>query len=734
MVSFAFDLGADGIAVITWDMPGRSMNLIDRPALAELELIADRMKADGSVRGAVLTSAKAAFSAGADLAMLDGLAAEFAAARERDGELRAISQLMAEASRLSRIARALETCGKPLVAAINGTCLGGAFELALACHYRIAADDPGIKLGLPESRVGLLPGGGGTQRLARLIGAEEALKLMLKGRHIDPAQALEIGAIHAVVAKDELVAAAKRWIGGPGKASQPWDERGFRQPGGTPYSPQGMLLWPAANALYRKETYDNYDAQRAILSCVYEGLSVKSIDAGLRIEARYFTSLLLGRQSRNMIRSLFTSHQALSKGARRPAVESHGTFGKIGIMGAGFMGAGIAFVAARAGMKVALIDRDQETAERGKNHSARLMDRAVTAGRATESDKRELLDRILPSTAVADLAESDLVIEAVFEDRTVKADVLPRIEQEIGAGALLASNTSTLPVTSLAAYLARPANFFGLHFFSPVDRMDLVEIIRGRQTSDAAMAHAFDFVRRIGKTPIMVNDSRGFFTSRVVMTYMNEGMYMLEEGVPAPLIENAGRAAGMPVGPLALADEVALDLSWKILQATKADLGEHYIAGPIDRLLDEMVARRGRLGRKNGKGFYDYPANARKVLWPGLVDISPPKEAGRFRYDDLKERLLLVQALETARCFEEGVLTDVREADVGAILGFGFAPFTGGPLSYIDTVGARRIFERCRFYAKAVGPRFAAPKSIVSMARKGDGFYERFSPVSRQAA
>ncbi|MDP9138869.1 MAG: FAD-dependent oxidoreductase [Pseudomonadota bacterium] len=734
MENFAFELGADGIAVVTWDMPGRSMNLIDRPALAELEQIVQRLAADQAVKGAVITSAKAAFSGGADLAMLDGLAAAFAATRSNEGDVPATAELMAEGSRLSRIVRALETCGKPIVAAINGTCLGGAFELVLACHHRIAADDPGLKLGLPEAKVGLLPGGGGTQRLPRLVGADEALKLMLKGRHIDAAYALKIGAIDAIAPRDGLVDRARQWIATAGKAIQPWDDEGFKQPGGAPYSAQGLALWPAANALYRRETYDNYDAQRAIMSCVYEGLSVKSIDAGLRIEARYFTGLLLGRQSRNMIRSLFTSPQALTKGARRPPVGATGSFDKIGIVGAGFMGAGIAFVAARAGIDVVLIDRDRDAAEQGKRHSAALMDRAIASGRATDSDKSRLLEHISPSAAFADLVGSDLVIEAVFEERAVKADVLTRIEAEIAPGALLASNTSTLPVTSLAESLARPVKFLGLHFFSPVDRMDLVEIIRGGRTSDEAVAQAFDFVRRLGKTPIIVNDSRGFFTSRVVMTYMNEGMHMLEEGVPAALIENAGRAAGMPVGPLALADEVALDLSWKILQATRADLGPAYRPGPVDRLLEEMVARRGRHGRKNGKGFYDYPAGRKKSLWPGIADLCPAKDASTFSYDQLKERLLLVQALETARCFEEGVLTDVREADVGAILGFGFAPFTGGPLSYIDTVGARHILERCRMYVRQIGPRYAAPNCIISMARKGDGFYERFSPAPRRAA
>jgi 3-hydroxyacyl-CoA dehydrogenase/enoyl-CoA hydratase/3-hydroxybutyryl-CoA epimerase len=734
METFRFEPAPDGIALITWDMPGRSMNLIDRQALIELEQIVDRLASDAAVRGAVIISAKAAFSAGADLAMLDGLAGGFAAAPDSHGEARATAELMAEASRLSRVVRALEVCGKPIVAAINGTCLGGAFEIALACHHRIAADDPGIKLGLPEARVGLLPGGGGTQRLPRLIGAQEALKLMLRGRHIDPAYALKIGAVDELAAGSELIARGRQWITSVGSSRQPWDDPGFRQPGGTPYSTQGLQFWPAANALYRKETYDNYDAQRAIMSCVYEGLSVKSIDAALRIEARYFTGLLLGNQSRNMIRSLFTSHQALSKGARRPAVVAGATFNRIGIVGAGFMGAGIAFVAARAGIEVALVDRERETAERGKLHSAGLMDRSIAAGRATENDKKALLERIHASADFAELAGSELVIEAVFEDRAVKAEVLPRMEKHAAPISLMASNTSTLPITSLAQYVERKGDFLGLHFFSPVDRMELVEIIRGRETADAAVARAFDFVRRIGKTPIIVNDSRGFFTSRVVMTYMNEGMAMLDEGVSAALIENAGRAAGMPVGPLALADEVALDLSWKIVTATKADLGAAYRAGPSDRILEELVARRGRYGRKNGKGFYDYPDGRAKTLWPGIVAICSPGNASQVSFAELKERLLLIQALETARCFEEGVIADVREADVGAILGFGFAPFTGGPLSYIDTIGARRILERCRNYVRRYGARYAATKLIMSMARKGDGFYERFPPASRKAA
>ena len=730
MKNFDLAIDADGIAIATWNMPGRSMNVIDFAVLEEIAEIAARLKEDKAIRGAVLASGKTSFCAGADLKWLQSFAGHFADAAKAEFDEARIRSLMAEAGRFSHVFRALETCGKPIVAAITGTALGGGLELCLSCHRRIAADDPSAKIGQPEAKVGLLPGAGGTQRLPRLAGAEAALDLMLTGRHLDPAQALKLGILDEIAPAGELVERAKRWIQSGGKAVQPWDEKGFKIPGGQPYGAQGMQMWPAANALYRKETFDNYDAQRAILKCVYDGLSVKSFDAALRIEARHFTKLLMGSQARNMIRSLFVSMQEIGKGARRPASVPQTRVRKLGIVGSGFMGAGIAYVAARAGLEVTLIDRDLANAEKGKAHAESVLAREMAKGRITEADRTSTLSLIKPTADYAALAGADLLIEAVFENRELKSNVLPKMEGALPANGILASNTSTLPISGLAGNLQRPGNFLGIHFFSPVDRMQLVEIIRGDKTSDETLAHAFDFVRQIGKTPIIVNDSRGFFTSRVVMTHKKEGIYMLEEGVPAALLENAGKAAGMPVGPLALADEVALDLSLKILQATRADMGDAYQRGPIDRVMEEMVEKRGRFGRKNGKGFYDYPPGQKKRLWPGLTEILPPKDASAFVFAELKERLLLIQALETVRCFDEGVLTDVREADIGAILGFGFAPFTGGPLSYIDTMGSKAFLAKCRTYQRKYGDRYRPPALLVDMAKTGDTFYGRFPPKS----
>jgi 3-hydroxyacyl-CoA dehydrogenase/enoyl-CoA hydratase/3-hydroxybutyryl-CoA epimerase len=575
--------------------------------------------------------------------------------------------------------------------------------------------------------VGLLPGAGGTQRVPRLIGAQEALKLMLRGAFVEPQDALKLGLVHRVAPLGDIVNLAKQWIRDGGRPVQPWDEKGFKAPGGAPYSPQGMHMWAAANALYRKETHDNYDAQRAIMACVYEGLAVKTIDAGLLIERDYFAKLMFGQQSKVMIRSLFHSVQELNKGARRPKAEPPGKVSTLGIVGAGFMGSGIAYVSALAGMNVILLDRDVTSAEKGKVHTARLFDRDIARGRATEAQKAAVLARMQTADDYATLSSCDLVIEAVFENRALKDEVWRKIDAAMAPPALRASNTSTLPITGLAEYVEDQTNFIGIHFFSPVDKMQLVEIIMGKKTSSAALAKALDYVKQIKKTPIVVNDSRGFFTSRVVTTHIAEGHYMLAEGVPPVLIENAGKLAGMPVGPLALADEVALDLLLKIKQATKADLGRDYQEGPTDRILEEMVVKRERFGRKNGKGFYDYPESGKKRLWPGIGEIVKLKPAEKFDVEEIKERLLLIQALETARCFEEHVLTDVREADVGAILGFGFAPFTGGPLSYIDTMGVDRFVAKCRANANKHGPRYAPPQLLTDMAKSQESFYGRFA-------
>ena len=734
MANFTFDLDADGIALVTWDMADRSMNVINVDVIAELGTLVEKVAGDAAIKGAVITSGKATFCAGADLTLLDRLAEVFATMAKTQGEEAASAMLFTESRKLSQLYRRLETCGKPWVCALNGTAMGGGFELALACHQRIAADNPQARLGLPEIKIGLFPGAGGTQRIARLLPPADALQFLLKGDQLKVDRAKAMKLVDAVVPQADLVKAAKDWIKAGGKAVAPWDVQGFRLPGGPVYSKAGMMTFPTANAIYRRETYDNYPAARAILQTVYEGLQL-DMDTALRVESRWFARILRSPQAAAMIRSLFVSMQELNKGARRPAEVPATALKKIGIVGAGFMGAGIAQVSAAAGLQVVLIDRDQETADKGKAGLHKALSDRVAKGRMKSAERDALLALITPTPDYATLKDCDLVIEAVFEDRKVKSEVIAKIQSVIGDNTVFASNTSTLPITSLAGEFKEPPRFVGIHFFSPVDRMMLVEIILGKQTGHRALAAALDYVRAIRKTPIVVNDSRGFYTSRVVGTYIREGHLMLTEGVPAAMIENVGRMAGMPVGPLSLNDEVAVDLAWKILKATEADLGPKAIDARQKALLEEMVEKRGRFGRKNGKGFYDYPANGPKKLWPGLAELQPKKlNPDTIDVEELKLRLLGMQALETARCFEEQVLTDVREADVGSILGFGFAPFSGGTLSWIDMMGTRKFVELCRKLEKKYGARFAPNKLLLEMAEHNEGFYQRFAPGKKKEA
>jgi 3-hydroxyacyl-CoA dehydrogenase/enoyl-CoA hydratase/3-hydroxybutyryl-CoA epimerase len=733
-VHFTLDRDDDGIVLISWDSPGRSINVIDRKVIEELSEIVEVVASDTAIKGAVVTSGKATFSAGADLAMLELLSREFVEVAKQQGEEAATIRLFEESRKLSQLYRRLETSGKPWVAAVNGTALGGGFELCLACHYRVAVENPKTTVGLPEIKVGLFPGAGGTQRVARMLAPGDALQFLLKGNQLRLAQAKAMKLIDAVVPSGDAIKTAKDWIKGGGKAKAPWDVDGFRLPGGLVYSKSGMMTFSAANALYRRETYDNYPAARAILQVVYEGLQLP-IDLALRVESRWFAKILRSPEAAAMIRSLFGSMQELNKGARRPAAIAPTSLKRIGVLGAGFMGAGIAYVTAAAGMEVVLIDRDQETADKGKGHAQNLISEQVNRGRASSADRDRILGCITPTSSYGPLSSCDLVIEAVFEDRTVKGDAIAKAEAVIGDSVVIGSNTSTLPISSLAGLSNRPAQFIGVHFFSPVDRMMLVEIILGKSTGDAALATALDYVRAIRKTPIVVNDSRGFFTSRVVGTYIREGHLMLIEGVPAPMIENVARMAGMPVGPLSLNDEVAVDLAWKIVKATEADLGP----GAVDRsqktLLEEMVEKHGRFGRKNGKGFYDYPPVGPKRLWPGLIELQRKAlDPDTIDVGRLKQRLLVIQALETARCVEEGVITDVREADVGSILGFGFAPYSGGTLSFIDTMGVGRFVALCKRLEKAHGSRFMPGELLTEMATKGETFYGRFSPSHKVAA
>ncbi len=731
---FKLDIDGDGIALVTWDSPGRSMNVIDLKVIEELFAIVEQVASDAAIKGAVITSGKEAFSAGADLTLLEGLGRVFADFAKSKGPEAAATALFEESRKLSLLYRRLETSGKPWAAAINGTALGGGFELTLACHHRVAAQNPKTRLGLPETKVGLFPGAGGTTRVARMLPPADALQFLLKGDQLRVERAKAMKLVDTVVPAADLVKAAKDWVKQNPKAKAPWDLDGFRLPGGSVYSKAGMMTFPPANAIYRRETYDNYPAHRAIMQVVYEGLLVP-FDTALRIESRWFAKTLRSPEAAAMMRTLFVSLQEINKGARRPAGVPPSKLKRIGIIGAGFMGASIGYVSANAGLEVVLIDRDQESADKGKAVSQKLISDQVNKGRASAAERDALLARITASADYGALKDCDLVIEAVFEDPGVKAATIKKAQAAMGAGVVFGSNTSTLPITALAGEFADPTRFIGIHFFSPVEKMMLVEIILGKQTGEAALATALDYVRAIRKTPIVVNDSRGFYTSRVVGTYLREGHLMLAEGIPAAMIENVGRMAGMPVGPLALNDEVAVDLAWKILKATEAALGPAAIDAPQKALLAAMVEKHGRFGRKNGKGFYDYPEKGPKKLWPGLAELQPERlDPDTIDVAEMKHRLLGIQALETARCFEENVLTDVREADVGSILGFGFAPFSGGTLSYIDMMGTKRFVALCERLTQKCGPRFAPSKLLVDMAAKGESFYGRFGPKRPAAA
>ncbi|MBZ6078616.1 FAD-dependent oxidoreductase [Microvirga puerhi] len=723
--NFRFEVDGDGIALATWDMPGRSMNVITNEVMGELTQIVEKVASDEAIKGCVITSGKESFSGGADLSMLQEAKTQFEKLAKEKGLEEAMATFFEESRRLSLLYRRLETSGKPFVAAIHGVCLGGAFELALACHHRVLSDVDATRVGLPEIKVGLFPGAGGTQRVSRLMQTGDALQMLLKGDQIRPLMARNMGLVHQVVPRDQLVQTAKDWIKNGGSAEALWDQKGYKLPSNKVYSAAGMQIWPPANAIYRRETQDNYPAARAILEAVYQGLQLP-MDQALKVESRYLAKILRSKEAAAMIRTLFLSMQELNKGARRPKNVPPTSLKKIGVVGAGFMGASIAYVTANAGMEVVLVDRDTETAEKGKAHSHKLMTDQIMKGRAKTADRDALLARITPSADYSDLKDCDLVIEAVFEDPKIKAEVIQKVEAVIPAECIFASNTSTLPISGLAKASKRPDEFIGIHFFSPVEKMMLVEVIVGKQTGDKALATALDFVRAIKKTPIVVNDSRGFFANRCVLGYILEGHLMFLEGVPPAMIENAGKQAGMPVGPLSLNDEVGVDLGLKILRATKEQLGEAAVVPAQEQLLTQLVEKDGRLGRKNRKGFYDYPENGSKRLWPGLNALQPEHlDAETLDMQELKQRLLVTQALEAARTVEEGVITDPREADVGSILGFGFAPYTGGVLSYIDFMGAKAFVDLCRTLQAKHGDRFAPPKILLDMAASGETFYGR---------
>ncbi|KQB13285.1 enoyl-CoA hydratase/isomerase family protein [Rhodobacter capsulatus] len=728
MTDFTCDLGADGVAILTWDVPGKSMNVMSLEGFAQLSALVDGCLADPACKGIVLTSGKKDFAGGMDLNVI---------AKMREGGAEAIfagvMQMHAVLRKIERAGMDPKTLkgGKPIACVLPGTALGIGLELPLSCHRIFAAENPKAKIGLPEIMVGIFPGAGGTTRLVRKMGAMMAAPFLLEGKLSDPKAAKAAGIIDEVCA--DPMAAARDWVLKATEADlvKPWDAKGYKMPGGAPYHPAGFMTYVGASAMVSAKTLGVYPAAKALLSAVYEGALVP-FDQALRIEARWFTKVLINPSSTAMIRSLFINKEALEKGANRPKVADQ-SVKKLGVLGAGMMGAGIAYVSANAGIEVVLIDSTQEAAERGKAYATGILDKGIQRRKVTEEKKAEVLGRITATTDYAALAGCDLVVEAVFEDPKVKAEVTAKAEAVIPETAIFATNTSTLPISGLAKASKRPENFIGIHFFSPVDKMMLVEIIKGKDTGEVAVAKALDFVRAIRKTPIVVNDARFFYANRCIIPYINEGIRMVAEGVNPVLVENAAKLVGMPLGPLQLVDETSIDLGVKIAKATKAAMGDAYPDSAVDDVVFWM-AEQGRLGKKANAGFYAYPEGKRGGMWEGLA-AQYPRAAAQPELTHVQHRLLMVQVLEAVRAFEQGVLTDIREGDVGAILGWGFAPWSGGPFAWLDILGAARAVEICDALAAQYGARFETPALLRDIAAKGDSFYARFGAgTAAQAA
>ncbi|MBF9043652.1 3-hydroxyacyl-CoA dehydrogenase [Rhodobacterales bacterium HKCCE4037] len=724
MTDFTMEVHDDGVAVVTWDVPGKSMNVLNREAFSTCEDLIDEALSRDDVKGIVITSGKDTFAGGMDLNTL-------ASIREESGD-DAAQGLFDFIMNGHRILRKIERAGmepktnkggKPIACALPGTCAGIGTEIALACHHRIMADNPKAKIGLPEILVGLFPGAGGTTRYSRMVGAMAAAPVLLEGKMLAPKQAKSASLIDEVVPADELLAKAKEWVlnAGPNDIVKPWDTKGYKMPGGAPYHPAGFMTFVGANAMIHGKTKGVYPAAKALLSAVYEGALV-DFDTALRIEARYFTQVLMNPSSSAMIRSLFLNKEALEKGANRPDVPDQ-KVQKVGILGAGMMGAGIAYVSANAGIEVVLIDAAQESADKGKAYSEGLLDKGMKRGKVTEEKKAQVLDRITATTDYDALEGCDLIVEAVFEDPKVKAEVTGKAEAVMNQDGIFATNTSTLPITMLAKASSRPEQFIGIHFFSPVDKMLLVEIIKGKETGDIAVAKALDFVRQIRKTPIVVNDERFFYANRCILPYVNEGVRMVQEGVEPALIENAAKLVGMPLGPLQLTDETSIDLGAKIARATKA--GDPDYDDTTDELIFWMESE-GRLGRKANAGFYSYDENGKRTgIWEG-IEARYASNDPQPELIEVQHRLLFAQVLEAVRALEAGVLMDIREGDVGAILGWGFAPWSGGPFGWLDILGTAYAAERCDELTAKYGERFACPPLLREMAEKGQSFYGRF--------
>jgi 3-hydroxyacyl-CoA dehydrogenase/enoyl-CoA hydratase/3-hydroxybutyryl-CoA epimerase len=693
----------DNIATISWDMKTSPMNVLNDVSIPEFEQNVDRALADESLKGIIITSDKNEFIAGADVKMI---------LRNADKDPKEIHKLSMD---LNRLATRLERCGKPVVAAINGTALGGGYEICLGCHHRVALNNPRAVIGLPEVSLGLLPGGGGTQRLPRLIGIEAALQLMTQGKRVSPTEALALGMVDEMAeTKEEMMQKAMDWITANPTAMQPWDEvnrktgqilakNNYKVPGGNVQSPKGIQVFNGGTAMLMDKTRGNYPAPIAIMSCVYEGLQV-NIDKGLEIEANYFVKMATSKEAKNLIGVMFLGKGKVDKLATRPTEIEKTDVKKLGILGAGFMGAGIAYVSALAGIEVVLKDVSTEAAEKGKSYSKMLIEKGISRGKTTAEKGEQLLNNIHATSDAKDLQDCDLIIEAVYESRELKATVTQEAEPFLNETGVFASNTSTIPITGLAKNAKNGKDFIGIHFFSPVDKMQLVEIIKGNETSDYAVAMAMDYVKKIRKTPVVVNDSPGFYTSRVFSTFTSEGMELLKDGVNPVLIENAAKNAGMPVGPLAVTDEVAIDLAVKIAEQGIKDgvykaTDTSYVVGSL------MSTELGRHGKKNKKGFYDYPENAPKKLWDGLAEHFPVSETQPTE-EEIQKRILYRQSIETIRCLDEGVLNNKLDGNIGSILGWGFPPYLGGTLNFPEFVGVETFLAEAERLTETYGERF----------------------------
>jgi 3-hydroxyacyl-CoA dehydrogenase/enoyl-CoA hydratase/3-hydroxybutyryl-CoA epimerase len=707
MSAIAFEKDSEQIVTLTIDMPGQSANTMSGAFKEAFQATLDRLEAErDEIAGVIIASAKKSFFAGGDLNDLIAVRADQAEEFFR--------RSLASKGNLRR----LEKLGKPVVAAINGAALGGGWEICLASHARFCLDDDKIALGLPEVTLGLLPGAGGVTRMTRLLGLQAALPYLMDGKQFTPAAGVKAGLITGLAAdRDDMLAQARAWIRANPAPRQPWDQDGYKVPGGLPGDAAQVAFIRGATGALLKKTRGCYPAPAAILAAAVEGLMV-DIDTALRIEARYFTSLVIHPVSKNMIGTFFFQMNEIKAGKSRPAGFERTSFSRIGVLGAGMMGAGIAYANALRGLTTVLKDVSLEAAQKGKAYTEKLLSKRVEQGAMSAPQREAILALIVPTADTADLAGCDLIIEAVFEQRELKAQLTREAEPHLAPGGVMASNTSTLPITGLASASCKPENFIGLHFFSPVDKMPLVEIIKGKLTSAETVARAYDYVLQIGKTPIVVNDSRGFFTSRVFRTFRMEGLAMLAEGLDPAMIENAGVQVGMPVGPLAVADEVSMALGLSVIQQTRADFadeGKAWVPHPGDAVLEKMVLELKRPGRAGGGGFYQYPADGRKFLWPGLAEHYPRSDR-QIPFIDMKERILFIQSVESVRCLEEGVLESVRDANIGSIFGIGAPKWSGGTLQYINQYGVRKFALRAAELAARYGKRFEPPALLLRHA------------------